>query len=782
MLNRLEIFFLRFRRRLSRADWAARLLGLKREPVQDTPGLLMIQIDGLGFQQFQRALKEGKLPFLNRLIQEQGYTVHSFYSGLPSATPGVQGELFYGVKSCVPSFSFMDRKDGRIRKMFDLRSVQEVEEQLAGAGKPLLEGGSAYCDIFTGGARECHFSGAKRGWDGILWASNPMVFPFLLLLYADVTLLLPLLLGWELVISFLGALLGMIRGFVLKQELEFISIRLSVCIFLRELIVAGAELDLARGLPVIHMNFFGYDEHSHRRGPGSRFASWVLPGIDGAVARIWRASQRSTRAYDVWIYSDHGQEKTVPYALKHSRSLQKTVEETAQRELSGREQTVVIAGMGPIAQIYFSQPVNDQELERIACSLAESGGVPTLLAPAGDGKATAWTETGTFSLPEDAAHVLGARHPFLEEAAADLVRLSHHPNAGTLLALGWHRGEDATLTFPMENGSHAGPGYQETHAFALLPPDAPVDPERPYIRPIELRKAALRFMGRAEAGPSRPARPAPALSPRLRIMTYNVHNCLGLDGKLSPERIARVISRHQPDAVALQELDVNRLRTGRVDQAHLIAKKLQMTFHFHTSFRLADEQYGNAILSRFPMRLVKAGGLPRLAGAPGGEPRGALWVELDVHGAGVHLINTHLSLWPAERLLQAEALLGPDWVGSPEALGPFILCGDFNSLPGSAVYRRLSQQFRDSQLALKQHLPKGTWFGRHPFNRIDHVFLGPGVEVLDLVIPDTELDRMASDHLPLMAELRLLVMRPPVPGLPKEWREAGPQNHENNVI
>ncbi len=762
MLDRIEVFLHGLRRRVSRAEWAVRLLRLKHSPSGGSaPGLILIQIDGLAHPQFQRALKRGMLPFLRRLIQRQGYRLHSLYSGLPSATPGVQGEFFYGVKGCVPSFSFLDRKDGQIRKMFDVPSVQEVEKGLAAQGQPLLEGGSAYCDIFSGGAAECHYSGAKRGWDGMLRVANPLILPFFLLLYADVVIRMALLLAWEFAVGLFEAARGVLKGFSPVQELEFISIRLSVCIFLREMLAAAVPLDIARGLPVIHLNFFGYDEQSHRRGPGSAFAHWALPGIDRAVERIWQVAQRSgRRVYDVWIYSDHGQEETLPYRVEHAKTLEQAVSEVLSREVPGiRLETVT--GMGPIAHLYLSRPLDEHERERLACALVESAGIPTVLAANGDGKGLAWSGTGSFSLPEDAARILGPDHPFLEEAAEDLLCLCHHTHAGTLLALGWQPGQPAK-TFPMENGSHAGPGFQETHAFALLPPDAPMETEKPYLRPLDLRRAALRFMGRLDH-PERPAAaaPAPALHPRLRVMTYNVHNCLGLDGKISPERIARVIARHQPDAVALQELDVNRLRTGRVDQAERIARMLQMTFHFHTSFRLADEQYGNAILSRFPMRLVRAGGLPRLPGSPAGEPRGALWVELDVQGSAVHMINTHLSLWPAERLLQAEALLGPEWVGSPEALGPFLLCGDFNSAPGSAVYRRLTRPFRDIQLTLKEHLPRGTWFGRYPFSRIDHILISPGLEALDVVVPETELDRAASDHLPLLAELRVLLSRPP---------------------
>ena len=133
-------------------------------------------------------------------------------------------------------------------------------------------------------------------------------------------------------------------------------------------------------------------------------------------------------------------------------------------------------------------------------------------------------------------------------------------------------------------------------------------------------------------------------------MSYNVHGCAGMDGCISTERIARVIARYNPDIIALQELDVGRLRSGKIDQAEMIARKLEMKYHFHPAFRWKDEQYGNAILSRYPMALIKSGSLPILADKRRQhEPRGVLWVSVEFEGKKIQVFNTHLSLWPRER-------------------------------------------------------------------------------------------------------------------------------------
>jgi endonuclease/exonuclease/phosphatase family metal-dependent hydrolase len=110
--------------------------------------------------------------------------------------------------------------------------------------------------------------------------------------------------------------------------------------------------------------------------------------------------------------------------------------------------------------------------------------------------------------------------------------------------------------------------------------------------------------------------------------------------------------------------------------------------------------------------------------------------------------------------VQAEALLGPDWLGHPECRGPVVLCGDFNALPSSPVCRRLRTRVDDAQIELENHRPRRTFFGRFPTARIDHVFVDPAIEVLDIEVPDTELARVASDHLPLIVELRVSAAAP----------------------
>jgi len=781
------------RRALSRNEWAVWLFGLSRSKNTATePGLILIQIDGLSRSQFDRAMNRRRLPFLRRLMTKEGYRAHTLYSGVPSTTPAVQGELFYGQKVAVPSFSFRDHETGQPVRMFDSEPAAKVQRRLAADADALVEGGSAYSDIYSGGATESHFCPATLGWDDVFRVANPLAWITFLAWHAWSVVRIAALMAVETVLAIVDCVGGLFAGMHLVNEIKFVPSRVGICILLREWITIGACIDAARGLPVIHVNFLGYDEQSHRRGPGSTFAHWSLRGIDDAIHRIWNAAHRSTRRdYQVWVYSDHGQEHTVPYFDMTGRTIHEAVAEVFEcrpsvdgeqasggvrgergrwlrgrrsqdkasrpqnaeaRSDDGERSAVLVTAMGPLGQVYPPEPLDAAARADVARRLVDEARIPLVLAADESRTAHAWNAAGEFQLPRDAAEVIGPDHPFLEVAADDLVAACHHPDAGPLVISGWTP-NGRPVSFPQENGAHAGPGSEETRAFALLPLHVHFDGGR-VLRPLELREAALEAMGRVVAAVASRRKHA-ARRDTVRILTYNVHSCVGLDGKLSPARIARVIAQCDPDIVTLQELDVGRERTGEIDQAHAIARELKMDFHFHAALQVEEEQYGDAVLSRYPMRLIRAAALPQYNGSRLLEPRGALWVAVDVDGRELQLLNTHLGLLPQERMRQVDALLGDEWLGDPRFREPCVVCGDFNAMPRSKAYRRMHDRLRDAQMSINGHRPQRTCPSPYPVGRIDHVFVGEKVEVVGIEVPRSQLARTASDHLPLLVEVRL---------------------------
>lgn len=235
---------------------------------------------------------------------------------------------------------------------------------------------------------------------------------------------------------------------------------------------------------------------------------------------------------------------------------------------------------------------------------------------------------------------------------------------------------------------------------------------------------------------------------QLKILSYNVHSCVGTDKKLDPARIADVIAGLEPDIIGLQELDVGRKRSGGIDQAHAIASLLKMHFHFHPALKVEDEHYGDAILTAFPLRLIKADALPSY-----GEPRGALWAEIDIGGRPLQVFNTHLGLFRRERIRQSSIIAGTDWLDHPQAREkPKLLMGDFNSIPSSPAYRQLSGALRDIG-AETGKVASRTFPSRFPLLRLDHVFVADGPRIVKAEAISTPLTRAASDHLPLLVTI-----------------------------
>lgn len=795
MLRCFVTFRRKMRRWVSRREWSVRLLRLWKSPeAEDQPGLVMIQIDGLSRVQFERALARGRMPFVRHLLEREGYEIKTLYSGIPSTTPAVQGELFYGVKTAVPAFGFREKKSGRLVRMIETDAAMRQEEVLSQQGEGILKGGSSYSNIYSGGAREPHFCPAVMGWGNFL-KNTTLTRSVMVVLWNTMAIFRILALSMlEFFMAFLDVFRGVVSGRSLWEEMKMVPSRVAVGVLLREFIAIGGEIDATRGLPIIQANFLGYDEQAHRRGPNSAFAHWSLRQIDKSIQRICDAAFCSTRRdYQVWIYSDHGQETTRPYFQARGKTLQEVIVDISLAEINKPVQSrsigvgiesqrarwlgggflqrlfpkiglqdwllesglPVVADQGPLAHIYWPQFLSDDGKNRVAEQLIEEHMIPLVFAVDEDNSVVAWNREGRYQLPRDAAKIFGEDHPFLQEVTQDWMSLCRHSEAGDLVVSGWSRTGES-FSFVMENGAHAGPGPEETRAFVMFPAEAPL-PETTqddFFRPLELRRMAQQVLQRGSTAKESPTHSI-AKEQSLRIMTYNVHSCIGLDGKLSPRRIARVIAQSRPDIVALQELDVGRTRTGGHDQAHLIAQELAMEFHFHAALHVEEEQYGNAILSRFPLRLVRTGPLPASRSLPNREPRGAIWVAVEREGAEIQIINTHLGLSRRERWEQIQTLFGENWLGDAHCKDPVILCGDFNAGPSSHIYREITQVLDDAQTKYSRNKPLKTWSSTWPVRRIDHIFLRGPMSISDVIVSSNRLARVASDHRPLVVELIL---------------------------
>ncbi len=253
---------------------------------------------------------------------------------------------------------------------------------------------------------------------------------------------------------------------------------------------------------------------------------------------------------------------------------------------------------------------------------------------------------------------------------------------------------------------------------------------------------------------------------RVRIMSYNVHRCIGTDGVDSAARIAEIVADANPDVVALQELDTPDSEDGAGviasgvgatlarHHAREIAAPLGMNILFRRTFARSIGHYGHALLSRHPMTLKRSEIFPR-RGTERSEPRGAIWATVAFPSVRLQIVSTHLGLGRGDRAHQSRQLVGPEWLGSPEFTRPGLLCGDLNAVAHAMTYRRIARVLRDAQRMAPGHRVCATFPSRFPLLRVDHVFVTPDVRVVGVTVPTTLAARRASDHLPLIVDLEI---------------------------
>jgi endonuclease/exonuclease/phosphatase family metal-dependent hydrolase len=233
----------------------------------------------------------------------------------------------------------------------------------------------------------------------------------------------------------------------------------------------------------------------------------------------------------------------------------------------------------------------------------------------------------------------------------------------------------------------------------------------------------------------------------LRVATYNIHKCRGLDRRTRPERIAAVLASINADVVAMQEV-VGPGLSGP-GHAEAIGAALGMGWVFASTREHRRHQYGNVVLSRLPVRDHTQCDLTWKTC----EPRCVQRVALDL-GAGrlLHLYNVHLGTALLERRYQAARLAS--WVHNRRPSGPKLVLGDFNEWSRGLATDMLAQRLRS--IDLFRHLKRRrTYPGFFPVFHLDHIYYDGDIEVRKVELPRTRLALVASDHLPLVADIRV---------------------------
>ena len=225
---------------------------------------------------------------------------------------------------------------------------------------------------------------------------------------------------------------------------------------------------------------------------------------------------------------------------------------------------------------------------------------------------------------------------------------------------------------------------------------------------------------------------------RLRVVTYNVHACIGADGEFSPQRICDILSELEADFVGIQELE-DRVR-GTEPVSEYLARNLDMLAYRGSTLMRQDAHYGNLLLCREPAQTMRLHDIS----VPGREPRGVIEAIYDLLGQRVRVLVTHFGLKARERRSQVDRLLTIAAGGNADV---DVILGDLNEWrPASYTIRTLKSRF--------PVVYRGrTWPARRPLLSLDCVCISPASVDHRIHVERSRATRRASDHLPLICDL-----------------------------
>jgi endonuclease/exonuclease/phosphatase family metal-dependent hydrolase len=236
----------------------------------------------------------------------------------------------------------------------------------------------------------------------------------------------------------------------------------------------------------------------------------------------------------------------------------------------------------------------------------------------------------------------------------------------------------------------------------------------------------------------------------VRIVTYNVHKCIGVDGRYDPERVVEVLRHHRPDVVLLQEVDDDAPRSRRHRQADLLADRLclrERAWAGTVAVR-GGGHYGNAILSRFPIVDFQKIDLS----IPIKKARAALHARLRIgtrKRRTVHVYNLHLGLAHFERRIQLRRFFDTHPLRGLHRRAPVIVGGDFNDLWGTLGESMLAPVGFRGGPAVR------TFPSYAPLRPLDSVYVRGDAHIAHVDRSRLPLARRASDHLPLVCDINL---------------------------
>jgi uncharacterized membrane protein YvlD (DUF360 family) len=289
----------------------------------DTPGLLLLEIDGLALPVLRRAIRDGVTPTMARWLDDGSHELVEWETDLSSQTGASQAGILLGSNEDIPAFRWVEKDAGRLVACSDPDDCAEIERRHSGSRDLLADGGASRGNLLSGGADSALLTASRLAEER---KPNPGYRAFLANgTNATRTLVL---FGWEVVLELIASARQRRRDVRPRGHRggAYPLLRAGMCVFVRDLVAFSVLQDIARGVPVVYATFASYDEVAHHSGLERADTLEALRKLDQRFAMIDRARRYAPRPYDIVVLSDHGQTQGATFRQRNGYGLDDLVE------------------------------------------------------------------------------------------------------------------------------------------------------------------------------------------------------------------------------------------------------------------------------------------------------------------------------------------------------------------------------------------------------------------------------------------------------------------------
>jgi hypothetical protein len=440
-------------------------------------GLVVLHIDGLGADSLEQALRDGDMPFTQRLIDHDGYAVQRYRCGVPSTTPFAQAGIIYGDNSEIPSFRWWDR-ERRVLVQFGAGSTfKKVADRYFQGCRPLTEDGACIAACYPGGARDdfgiayqdrsySKDERSRSAWNVVLpYLANPLHL-------GDWLWQALATLAWTANRYTFARMQGKrpARAYVISDALEEI--------FVHHLTRYATVKAMREGFSPIYAGFYAFDETGHAFGPDDEGSLQILKHVDHSIRKV--AEARGDR-YELVVLSDHGQIETVPFNANNGPTFGEVVANLLPgyrvRQMKGKaygpkddaaKGHVNVTCSGGLAHIYFADDRRRLDYAEVRSRHPEfartiSSLDKVALAMARDGTRDVFLSGGS-ELDGGALKAVLAQYDDPDVLHAQLSRLNSFHSSGDLVVFGSFL-QGKQVNFENQAGGHGSIGGEQLHPF-----------------------------------------------------------------------------------------------------------------------------------------------------------------------------------------------------------------------------------------------------------------------------------------------------------------------------